>query len=372
MAKFNLKAKKRSILIVAALLLIVIGYFVFDRYMPMRISGDPVVLPSDVLSSHEIAVVDDQLILVNTKGVLCYDEDGEYQWNCALKTAAPFLVTSGESVVVGDTENAEVDIIKDGRVSKTIAENEKISGIAVNENGRVAVVTTEPGYRSVVKVYNDYGKCVYEWYSGHIYVTAVALSQNDKYMAVAGLNPEAKDVECGLYFFDLSKEKPLGETVLSGAVAYKMVYDNKNVYVLSDKGIYNYTKNGKLSDSYDFMGRRLQAFSFENQEEMAIALSRSDATGSMLSGSEVVVFSEELEVECNVDTDFEITAMDISDGFVAAAGLRNVRIIRSNGDVRAKGELQSDCESIRLFSGGTRFATLSDSTVHIYELEYDF
>ncbi|MBQ2966850.1 MAG: hypothetical protein IJE10_01850 [Clostridia bacterium] len=372
MSKMKLNPKKRNLIIIIAVLTVVILYFAIYYFMPMHISDKPVVLPADTISDHEIAVVHNELVTVNTKGVMCYDKTGEYQWDCALQTAAPFMGVADDYVVVADTENAEINILKDGTLYETIAETEQIAGIDVNENGYTAVVTGEPGYRSVVKVYNNFGNCIYKWYSGSVYVTALALSDNNKYMVAAGLDPNAEDVASSLYFFDLRQEKPMGEAVLKGSVAYKIIYDKKDAYILSDKGIYCYTKNGKLSHMYDFMGRNLHAFSFDDKKEIAVALNRADASGSMLSGSEILVFKDNLKVKGCADVDFEVTALDMHDGFVAAAGLRNVCVMRTSGIVKSRGELQSDCSSIKLFNGGKSFATLSDSTIHIYEVRFGF
>lgn len=372
MAKIKMNAKKRNIWIVSGLLILIILYFAVNYMIPMHISGKPIVLPADTISEHEIAVVRNELVTVNTKGVMCYDKSGDYQWDCALQTAAPFMDASDEYVVVADTENAEINILKEGNLYKTIEENADVVGIDLNENGYVAVVTGEPGYRSVVKVYNGYGNCVYEWYSGSIYVTAVALSRNNKYLAVSGLNPNAEDIESSLMIFDLSKEKPVGEATVKGSVAYKIIFDKKNAYVLTDKGVHRYNKNGKLLSSYDFMGRNLHAFAFNDKKEIAIALSRADASGSMLSGSEVIVLKPNLSVKGGADVEFEVTSIDMHDGFVAAAGLRNVCILRANGSLKAKGELQSDCDSIKLFNNGKSFATLSDSIICLYSVEFGF
>ncbi|MBR3942655.1 MAG: hypothetical protein IKJ55_04820 [Clostridia bacterium] len=372
MAKIKIPPKKRKIIIVSAILLILLGYFLFTRFMPMRVADNPIVLPSDSMGAYQLSVLDNQLIVANSKGIMCYDGDGEYDWDCAVKTASPFMEIAEETIVLADTGNSEIHILQDGKVKKTIRESHDVAGIAVNQNSYVAVVTKEPGYKSVVKVYNKSGKCVYQWFSGHIYVTAVALSQNDNYMVVSGINPEAKDMATSLYFFDLSKEKPLGEAQIKDALAFKIIYANKEAYVLTEKGLYRYTKDGKRTDTYDFEGRRLNVFCMKNQDEMAIALSRTDASGVTLSGSEIVVFDDELDVESSTDTDFMVSTIDCNDGFVAAAGLNKVMVLRNNGSVMTTGTLKNDCETICLFEDGDRFATLSEGAVYIYELEYDF
>ena len=372
MAKIKLSPKKRNILIVSVILLIIMGYFLFNRFMPMRLSEEPIALPSDASGAYQLFVLDNQLIVANSKGVMCYDDEGEYTWECPVKTASPFMEFAEESIILADTKNSEIYRIEEGKVKKTISEGHEVAGIAVNQNGYVAVVTKEPGYKSVVKVYNKSGKCVYQWSSGSIYVTAVALSQNDKYMVVAGIDPTAKDMNTSLKFFDLSKEKPMGEAQIKDALAFKIIYDTKEAYVLSEKGLYRYTKEGKRTDTYDFEGKRLNAFCMKNKDEIAVALSRTDNSGATLSGSEIIVFDDELDVESTAEVDFTAETMDCNDGYVAAAGLNQVIVMHNGGTVKVKGTLKSECETICLFEDGDRIATLSEGTVYIYELEYDF
>ena len=156
--------------------------------------------------------------------------------------------------------------------------------------------------------------------------------------------------------------------MLSGEVAYKMIYDAQKIFVLTDKGVYAFNKKGKLKSSYPFYGRTLHAFSFTEGDEIAIALSRTDDAGSMLSGSEIFFLTKGLKVKGSAPTTFEVSVMDFKDGLAAVTGVRNLWLISSNGKIKAKTSLLSDCEQLLMFDNQKGFATLSGSSASIYPI----
>lgn len=368
----NVNKRKFSILVLAAVVLITAVIWCLLNFMPYSISSTPTVIPPDTLSEHDMAIVKNQLLLLNTKGIMAYNKKGEYQWDFALKTAAPYLAVQESQVAVADCENAAVWRLNGERLSYSIEETQPVSGAVVNKNGYIGVISSEHGYRSIITVYDDYGTECYKWYSGDAYITAAAISDNNKYLAVAGIMPAAQNVQTVVYFFDMGGTEPLGQVILENEVAYKLLYSGSNVYLLTDKGIFSYNKKGSLKEEYSFVGRTLHAFSFEDADSMTVALSRTDEAGGMLAGSSVIALSTHLKEKCAADIDFEVTAMDAKDGFIAATGLRNAWLLKNNGSVKAKATLTGDCEQIRLFNKGKAFVTLAGSTVHIYSVHAGF
>lgn len=374
MGKSRLNVSRRTVSIAAVILavvLVVVLWCVF-AFMPYAISDSPKIIPPDTISEHDMAIVKNKLVLINTKGIMAYDKKGDYLWDYAMKTAEPYLTASGGKMAVADRENAAVWNLTGNNLNFNLEEENPVTGVVLNKNGYTGVISSEHGYRSIFTVYNDYGTESFKWYSGDTYITAAALADNNKNMAVAGINATSKAIQTVISFFDMNKTDPLGEVILDNTVAYKLVYGGTDVYVLTDKGVFCYNKKGALKYEYSFVGRTLHSFSFHDADSLAVALSCTDEAGSMLANSQVIALSRHLKEKCAVNTDFEVSAMDSKDGFIVVTGIRNAWLIKDSGKVKAKGTLAGDSERVLLFDKGKAFVTIAGSTVYIYNVHVGY
>ena len=366
--EFNINRRIAAAIAVGIILGLLVVVWALSLFMQYSIA-EPVFIPPDTLSEHDFAISDDKLLLLNTKGIKSYNKDGEYRWDSSIKTASPMLVSSADRFVVADFENATAFNMTKEKVNYTIESKTPVIGAIINSNGYTGIISSEHGYRSILTIYDDFGNEFYKWYSGEGYISAAAISNNNKNMATCAISSSSNTVQTIIHFFDMRKTEQTAQVILENEVAYKLIYDNNFAYVLTDKGIYSFNKKGVLKNSYPFTGRLVHAFSFNSTSDIAIALSRTDETGSMLSGSDVVFLNKKLKQKASVPTEFEVSAMDSNDGYTIICGLRNVWLMKNNGKVKLRNTLKSDCDRIKLFDDGDAFVTLAGSTTGIYKVK---
>lgn len=355
-----------------AIIAVVIIWLLLSLFMPHKIADEPIEIPPDTISGHDFEIMDNRLLLMNTMGVRCYDKNGEYVWDYAIKTANPYITSSGTKIAIADVKNGQASVLKKNKLSYQIEELTPITGVVVNESGYLGVISSEHGYRSVFTIYDDFGNMYYKWHSGESYIVSASIAENNDNMSVAGLSTTENNIRTTVSFFDMDKTEPIGEAYLDGDVAYKIIHSGTNVYVLTDKGIYCYNKKGTLKDSYSFIGRALHSYSFDNAENIAICLSRTDDAGSMLSGSQVISLTKSLKEKSVVSLDFEASAMDAENDTIVVSGLRNVCVLKKSGRIIAEGTLKNDSSRIKLFGNGKSFVTLEGSLAAIYNIKAGF
>ena len=371
MKKFLSKINKKTALIIGVGLIFVLALLIFvcENFVPYSI-GEPSVIPSITLSQHDFGISKNRLLLLNTEGVQAYDRSGEYRWDMAIKTASPYLVTAGGKYAIADLENTTVWNMKNDKTIYSIESENSVDGIFLNSNGYLGILSSEHGYRSILTVYDDFGNETFKWFSGEGYITCAAISSNNKNAVSASLCEGETDVSSAICFFDMTKTTPLNKVILKNEVAYKLLYDGGTVYLLTDKGVYSYNKKGEFKSSYSFSGKILQSFSFDSAENIAISLNRTDEYGSMLSGSKVIFLNKRLTEKESADVNFEVSAMDVKDGFCIVSGLRNVALIKTNGKIKAEALLKTDCDRVKLFNNAKSFATLSGNNASIYSINF--
>ena len=366
--KIKINKKALLVFISGTIVGLAVLFFIITNFKPYHIS-DPVVIPPATLSEHDFATFNNQLLLLNNKGVQAYNKNGDYLWDYAIKTASPLIEAKGDRFAVADTENSIVASMSKKKQHYVIEFPTPITDITTNRKGFIGIISSEHGYRSILSVYDDYGTEHYKWYSGEGYITATAIHDNGKNLAVSTLFASEDNSACtAIHFFDMKKPEPVAEVILKSEVAYKLIYEGQKVYVLTDKGIYTFNKKGERKESYPFYGRSLHAFAFSDADEITVALSRTDDTGSMLSGSEVLFLTKKLKVKGSSPVDFEVSVLDSKDGLAVVTGIRNLWLIKSDGKVKTKSTLKSDCEQILMFENQKGFATLSGSSACIYSI----
>ena len=151
----------------------------------------------------------------------------------------------------------------------------------MNQNGWFVLVTTEPGYKGLVSVYNAACEKQYEWWSGTGYVLRAALSPDNKLLAVLTVEREGTI----LRFFPLNSETARAEHTFEGTLVYDLSFLSANtVRAVGDEGLYIVNQDGVVRSTYSLDGRYLLDYEFGSTSFTALFVSdyRGGGGGTLL------------------------------------------------------------------------------------------
>ena len=148
--------------------------------------------------------------------------------------------------------------------------NRGILTASMNQNGWFAVVTTEPGYKGLVSVYDAACEKQYEWWSATGYILRAVLSPDNRMLAVLTVESEGTI----LRFFALNSETTRAEVTFEGTLVYDMSFLSTNtIRAVGDEGFYIVNQDGSIRGEYPFDGRYLLDYEFGSTSFTALYVS---------------------------------------------------------------------------------------------------
>jgi len=230
--------------------------------------GDPAaqVEPAAVIETGAgaesvVAAIDDGLCVLSPDGLRVYDLSGAQQLYIPGELENPAIMTSGNCALCYDLGGTFYALsIRFSMAAGGIAADAVTDGY-VTENGAFCLASREPGYRSVVTVFNARGKQTYKWYSARRYIVCAALSPDGGSLACAGLSAEDGDIVSSLLFFDTGSEQALSTLDFRGRCALDLMWIGTDgpCAVFSD-GAEFFTADGTEQGSFSFRGYFLRGF----------------------------------------------------------------------------------------------------------------
>lgn len=139
--------------------------------------------------------------------------------------------------------------------------HDPILSASIGENGSVAVVTDETGYKGAVTVYNVKQEQMYKWSSSEYYIMSAVLSPDSQRMASICFRQDGVNLVSKVFFFNLKKDKPIAEIDLTGQLALDVKFlDEETVSVICDNGAYIISQDGRIKLAKPYAASELIAY----------------------------------------------------------------------------------------------------------------
>lgn len=169
--------------------------------------GYPLTL-ADGQATNLYAVNGRVLVLSDTL-LACYNKKGKEVYVRQHGFADPVVTSSVSRTLVYDRGGTGIKIYNDNAVLEERKLENNIMTAAVGRNGVCAFVTQADGYAAQISVVDkDFGG-LYNWWSAEELISAVAVSDNGRRVAAAGLRASGGQYAATLYIFDLSESAPV-------------------------------------------------------------------------------------------------------------------------------------------------------------------
>ena len=269
--------------------------------------------------------------------------------------------TKDDIIAVADTNGKNATVIKNNKTRYTVKTPENIQLISVNNNLYSAAITSEKGYKSLVKVYNYKGENIYEWHIGEYYAVDAYVTDNNKYLAVLGVGIDENKINSHVVFINLKEEIVHSEFEIENELAYKFTLENSDAYVITDKSVYRVSASGKLKQKHSFSGKELLGFDIDECDNISLALNDNN------SQSTVTVLNKRLKSKSECNIPIQVTMFDSVGEKVVAAGQNEV-FVTNNGRVYAKGVFSKEAERVVLSGNGKNIATSGGNSICIYNI----
>ena len=229
----------------------------------------------------KVIAYDSKIATVAKNLLTIYDSNGKVVNTIDVEMTSPFFCANGDYLLIADLGSSNLYLVNGTELSWSKKLEGNISKTCVNEVGEVAVVLTDTSYKSIITMFDYYGKEEFKTYLSTTLATDIKLSRKGEYLSYietdfsgALLISKVKTIEVNVAKSDPENSLKYTYEFDSDEVVLKCEYKNENLVALSDKKAYLLEEGNKnelleLNENIYFIEINLKnnvAFVIENDE----------------------------------------------------------------------------------------------------------
>lgn len=203
-----------GIIIVMAIITLVAMYIANDKF---RTNFDKYILQKEIeeskstfieIKSEENAKIyayDKYVTVLNKNKLEAYSSSGKKEYELDVQVSDALFNSNNRFLVVAQKSGQKAYLISENnRIWQKEIEGE-IKKIVVNKNGYVCIIVSDATYKSIIITYNPSGKEIFKTYLSSTIAIDVAISNDNKYLAVAEVNTSGTLIQSNIKIISIEK-----------------------------------------------------------------------------------------------------------------------------------------------------------------------
>ncbi len=178
----------------------------------------------------------------------------------------------GDFLIIGEKDPANIIVICGDDISwEKAINNANILSVYINKNGYSAVVYSQSGYKSLIKVFSNNGTELFTNYLASTYAIDVAISNDNKALAIAEIDTDGINVESNIKLVDIKnvsenniKNYSLDNNEVIADIEYN---ENNNLYIMTDSNV-KLLKNNEIKSIVDFKNDNILSADISNKKNV--------------------------------------------------------------------------------------------------------
>ena len=301
---------------------------------------------------------------VNGKELMAIKDNYLFIYNRNLETVKTENINSSDIISKSNGAYAVIaskdkNFIKAYKSGKEIWNKElsfDIKEVTINKNGYVSVVFLQNGYKSGLKLYNSNGDEILNIFLASTYAVDVEVSEDNKKLYVSEVDFNGINTKSSLKTIDVATNDSVISELGDDEIATDVETSKGNIYLLSNKAIYKYDKQGEKNLVYSFEGKNVIYASIENNTYP------------------FVVESDENVVRSFKDLDYYLTIpeepmlVDSMNSNIAMCFKNEIWIVNDYCRVLKKIKIDSGLEKIMFFNEGKTLALIHSDKIELVNI----
>lgn len=215
------KVNKKKIVIIAIIAMIVIAIVaiivVYYNNEQVREWTDKNIFRKEVMQdnvnsielnesqSSNIYAFNRYIGVLNKNQFTIYGSTGNEEKKLEIQVSTPVFDSANRFLVVAEKKGKKLYLITDKDITWETEVEGNISQVHVNKNGYVAVVITDTSYKTIIIMYNPEGKEMFKTYLSSTRTADVAISNDNKYMAIAEVDTSGTIIQSNIKIISIEK-----------------------------------------------------------------------------------------------------------------------------------------------------------------------
>lgn len=234
--------------------------------------GDGFPIEIDGSTVRDAEIVGGALALITDTGVLAYNKSGGEIKNELHEYGSAAWDVVGNRLLAYDVGGLGLRLDSKSTNAFKKKYDEKIITADYSKSGRFAVITETSRRLCELKVYSKDETEIFKWGSSDNYATALSLSPNGKFVAVAAVNVEGAELSSKIIAFSVADGKELFRYSIGDRLVLSMEYlADGRISLITDSAAITVGKDGTASVEYSYSNRTLKNWSRGDNGKLALA-----------------------------------------------------------------------------------------------------
>ena len=293
----------------------------------LRYAGGQTVFPIDVHSSNSYLSFHNGLAIASPDGLQCFDSNGEQTVLSQCKMDTPVLLQNRTVALgygVGSSGMCTVHHSKGEQLNLTVPGT--IIDADLSDEGYLCCASNQPGYKTVLNVYDAAGNQIYTWLSSTQFFGQCAVSGDGRSMCAVSLGIDGGSYDSTAVCFATDEESPVASCSLGGDLIYELAYTGKRTLCAAgETALYFFDTDDEQASTYSYEGGELLSFDFGADSFIAIVRDMNQAGARYC----VTTVSHDGKELASLSFDEPIQDISANGAYLAVLTARGLRIYDS-------------------------------------------
>ncbi len=157
--------------------------------------------------NSQIQAFNQYIAILSKNELKLYNNSGKEEKKLSVEISTPIFNSQGRYLVVAENKGQKIYCITDKDIAWEQTVEGNISQIHVSQNGYVAITIVDTTYKTIIAVYNEKGELQFNQYLSTTRVSDVAISNDNKYLAMAEIDTSGIVIESKIEVISIEKAK---------------------------------------------------------------------------------------------------------------------------------------------------------------------
>lgn len=136
-----------------------------------------------------------------------YDNTGKKENTLTIEISNPIFNTNDKYLIIAEQKGQKIYLISDKDILWEKSVEGKISQIAVNKNGYIAVTIVDTSHKTVISMYNNQGEHLFDTFLAYTRAVTTTISDNNKYLAIAEIDTSGTLIQSNIKIISIEAGK---------------------------------------------------------------------------------------------------------------------------------------------------------------------
>lgn len=159
------------------------------------------------INNSNIYAFNKYIAILNKNNLEIYDNTGKKENTITIEITKPIFETNNRYLAIAEEKGQKLYLIADNNILWEKNIEGKISQIAVNKNGYIAVTVVDTSYKTIVEMYNYKGEHLFNTYLSSTRTISTTISEDNKYLAIAEIDTSGTMIQSNIRIISIESGK---------------------------------------------------------------------------------------------------------------------------------------------------------------------